>query len=85
MDVEVRRERNKVMDLDFMMGEEQSTVLKKQQRIGGEAHKIFSVVRRDFKLNIQIDGVYLSKLRQSTYTDPLDLYVPAFSYIYQFI
>ena len=44
MEVEVRRERNKVMDLDFMMGEEQSTVLKKQQRIGGEAHKIFSVV-----------------------------------------
>ena len=36
MEVEVRRERNKVMDLDFMMGEEQPTVLKKHKELGGK-------------------------------------------------
>ena len=46
MDVEVRRERNKVMDLDFMMGRNNQRSSNAAQRIGGEAHKYHCVLLR---------------------------------------
>ena len=45
-DVEVRRERNKVMDLDFMMGRNNQRSSNAAQRIGGEAHKYLCVLLR---------------------------------------